>query len=271
MKEHVMSISQAMSPRSSHFLSRLDSGSPLLARAVLIFLLLFGLTYALTGIDLRLVNGVSGWEKPAKFFLSLALHTATLAWGLSLLDEANRRSRFVRYASNTFVTAAAVELAYLSFQAARGEASHFNVSTTFTAIMYPLMGIGAVTLTTVTALLGWRILRARKDVMGFAAGWGFVLAAVSTTLVAGYLSSLGSHWIGGDQTDATGLPFFHWSTTGGDLRVAHFVSLHIMQGLPLVAWFFPDKRVVAFAGFIGVLAVALLAVQALMGIPFLAA
>jgi hypothetical protein len=265
-----LSISTAMNLSPSQYVSRLNSGSPLLARTAIVFLLLFGLTYALTGIDPREVNGVSGWEKPAKFFLSLALHTATLAWGLSLLDETNRRSRFVRYASKTFVTAAVIELVYLSFQAARGEASHFNVSTTFTAIMYPLMGIGAVTLTTVTALLGWRILRACKDAMGFAAGWGFILAAVSTTLVAGYLSSLGSHWIGGDQTDATGLPFFHWSTTGGDLRVAHFVCLHIMQALPLVAWFFPDKRVVAFAGFIGVLAVALLTVQALMGVPFLA-
>jgi hypothetical protein len=266
-----MSMSTSMNSSASSLLYRVEAASPLLVRTAIAFLLLFGLTYAFTGIDPRLVNGVSGWEKPAKFFLSLGLHVATLAWGLSLLDERNRRSRFVRYASNTFVTAAVIELAYLSFQAARGEASHFNVSTTFTAIMYPLMGIGAVTLTTVTGLLGWRILRVRKDAMGFATGWGFILAAVSTTLVAGYLSSMGSHWIGGDQTDATGLPFFHWSTTGGDLRVAHFVSLHIMQALPLVAWFFPDKRVVALAGFSGVLAVALLGIQALTGIPFLAA
>jgi hypothetical protein len=265
-----MSVSTAMRPSRFGPFQRLDADSPLLVRTALVFFLLFGLTYALTGIDPRLVNGVSGWEKPAKFFLSLALHIATLAWGLSLLDETNRRSRFVRYSSNTFLAAAVFELAYLSFQAARGEASHFNVSTPFTSIMYTLMGIGAVTLTIVTALLGWRILRVRKDVMGFATGWGFILAAISTTVVAGYLSSMGSHWIGGDQTDATGLPFFHWSTTGGDLRVAHFFSLHIMQALPLIAWFFHDKRVVAFAGFAGVLAVALLAVQALMGIPLLA-
>jgi hypothetical protein len=265
-----MSVSTAMRPSRFGPFQRLDADSPLLVRTALAFFLLFGLTYALTGIDPRLVNGVSGWEKPAKFFLSLALHIATLAWGLSLLDETNRRSRFVRYSSNTFLAAAVFELAYLSFQAARGEASHFNVSTPFTSIMYTLMGIGAVTLTIVTALLGWRILRVRKDVMGFATGWGFILAAISTTVVAGYLSSMGSHWIGGDQTDATGLPFFHWSTTGGDLRVAHFASLHIMQALPLVAWFFPDKRVVALAGFAGVLAVALLAIQALMGVPLLA-
>jgi hypothetical protein len=266
-----MSISTSMNPSASSLLYRVEAASPLLVRTAIVFLFLFSLTYALTGIDLRLVNGVSGWEKPAKFFLSLALHIATLAWGISLLDETNRRSRFVRYASNIFVTAAVFELAYMSFQAARGEASHFNFSTPFTTVMYQLMGVGAVTLTVVTTLLGWRILRVRKDALGFATGWGFILAALSTTLVAGYLSSMSSHLIGGDQTDATGLPFFHWSTTGGDLRVAHFVSLHIMQALPLVAWFFPDKRVVALAGLTGVLAVALLAMQALMGIPFLVA
>jgi hypothetical protein len=265
-----MSISNSMNPIAPSLLYRVEAASPLLIRTAIVFLLFFALTYALTGIDPRLVNGVSAWEKPSKFFLSLGLHAATLVWGVSLLDESNRRSRIVRYASAAFLTAAVFELAYISFQAARGEASHFNFSTPFTIVMYQLMGVGAVTLTVVTALLGWRILRVCKDVMGFATGWGFILAAVSTTLVAGYLSSMGSHWIGGDQTDATGLPFFHWSTTGGDLRVAHFVSLHIMQALPLVAWFFPDKRVVALAGFAGVLAVALLAIQALMGIPFLA-
>ena len=240
-------------------------------RLALALLLLFGLTYALTGIDPRQLNGVSGWEKPAKFFLSLSLHAATLAWGISLLGEEGRHSKLIRRGSAVFATSSIVELAYMCLQASRGEASHFNVSTTFTAIMYPLMGIGAVSLTTVTGLFGWRILRTRRDVAGFAAGLGFMISAVSTTLVAGYLSNMGSHWIGGDQTDATGLAFFHWSTTGGDLRVAHFTSLHIMQALPLVAWFFPDKRVVASAAILAALAVGLLAVQALMGIPFLAA
>ena len=154
-----------------------------------------------------------------------------------------QRSRGVRNASYIFVAAAVFELAYMLYQAALGEASHFNLSTPFNAHMYKLMGLGAVTLTVVTAYLGWRIRKAGTTPMHFAAGWSFIVSAVATTLVAGYLAQGQGHWIGGDQTDATGLPFFHWSTTGGDLRVAHFAALHLMQAVPLIAWFWPDKRI----------------------------
>jgi hypothetical protein len=66
------------------------AGSPLLWRSALIFFIFFVIIYAGTFIDSRLFNGVSVWEKPAKFFLSLSLQMATLACGLSLLP-ANAR------------------------------------------------------------------------------------------------------------------------------------------------------------------------------------
>ncbi len=215
----------------------------------------------------RLLYGVSLWEKPSKFFLSLTIHMATLAWGISLLPVEAQRSRGVRIATYAFVAAAVFELAYMMFQASRGEASHFNRTTAFHNVMYSLMGLGAVTLTVTTGYLGWRIRRAGTTIMHFAAGWSFIVSAVATTLVAAYLASGNGHWIGGDQTDATGLPFFHWSTTGGDLRVAHFAALHIMQAVPLIAWFWPDKRIAAAALIAGITIVAGLAAQALMGVP----
>jgi hypothetical protein len=241
--------------------------SPLLTRTATAFAFLFLAVYALTFIDTRLLYGVSLWEKPSKFFLSLTIHMATLAWGISLLPVETRRSRSIRIATYIFVAAAIFELAYMMLQASRGEASHFNRTTAFHTIMYNLMGLGAIMLTAVTAYLGWRIRRAGTTPMHFAAGWSFMVSAVATTLVASYLAQGNGHWIGGDQTDATGLPFFHWSTTGGDLRVAHFAALHLMQAVPLIAWFWPDRRIVGASLIVGICIVGALAVQAILGVP----
>ena len=243
------------------------NASPILTRTAIVFGFFFVIAYGLTFVDARLLYGVSVWEKPSKFFLSLAVHMATLAWGISLLPQEQQRARSIRIASFAFVAAALFELTYMNFQAARGEASHFNVGDPVHALLFAMMGAGALTLTSATGYLGWRILRSGHSVLNVATGWSFMISAVTTTLVAGYLSSGTSHWIGGDQTDATGLPFVHWSTTGGDLRAAHFAVLHMMQVVPLVAWFWNSKRVslATLAG--GFVVVGLLAGQALMGIP----
>jgi len=241
--------------------------SPLLTRTAIAFAFLFLAVYGLTFFDARQLNGVSHWEKPSKFFLSLTIHMATLAWGISLLPVETQRSRSIRIAAYIFVAAAVFELSYMMYQATLGEASHFNRTTAFHTTMYNLMGLGAVTLTVVTAYLGWRIGRAGTTTMHFAAGWSFIVSAVATTAVAAYLAQGNGHWIGGDQTDATGLPFFHWSTTGGDLRVPHFAALHIMQAVPLITWFWPDKRIATAALIAGVATVIGLFTQALMGLP----
>jgi hypothetical protein len=243
--------------------------SPLFTRAAIIFFAAFIAIYILTFFDARLLYGVSVWEKPSKFLLSLSLHMATLAWGISLLPPGQQHSKSIRRATLIFLAAAMLEMAYIMVQSMRGEASHFNRSTPLHSILYAVMGVGAVTLTAVTGYLGWRIRRGPASTLQFAAGWGFIASAIATTLVAGTLSSGASHWIGGDQTDATGLPFFHWSTTGGDLRAAHFAALHIMQAVPLVAWFWNSRRLSLAALGGGVVLVGLLAAQALMGIPLL--
>lgn len=252
------------------------AGSPLLWTSALIFFTFFAIIYAGTFIDGRLLNGVSVWEKPAKFFLSLSLQMATLACGLALLPASGRQASAIRAASVVFLAAAIGEMAYIIFRAARGEASHFNETTTIAWFLYLLMGMGAVMLAATTGFIGWRILKyAPASSLAFATGLGFILAGSLAIMFGGYMSQQDGHWVGGDLTDATGLPFFHWSTTGGDLRVPHFFGLHIMQALPVLGFLFRDLSLPQARGLIGLGAIiwvgltSLTFLQALSGLPFI--
>jgi hypothetical protein len=173
--------------------------------------------------------------------------------------------------ATVYMTAASCgEMIYIAGRAALGQASHFNTGTPLTSLLYSLMGLGAVGMLVVTAVIGALILlRAPPSLMTRAAGAGFILAAVLTFITAGTLGGMGSHWIGGDQTDATGLPLLGWSTTGGDLRVSHFVSLHLMQVIPLAA-LSGRGLVVLAAAIAGIAATAATYAQALMGYPLVA-
>jgi hypothetical protein len=208
-------------------------GSPLLWWTCLAMAMGMIVCFGLQFVDPRLIAGVSVWEKPAKFFLSLIVQALTVAWAISLLE---RPARGVKVATWIFVTAILVEMIYMIFRASRGEASHFNTSTPFASIMYSIMGVGALSLTATSGFIGWRVWQHRgSSLMREAAGVGLMLGALLGTIAGAYLSSQTSHWMGGVHNDATGLGFFHWSTTGGDLRVAHFIGLHTSQALPLAA------------------------------------
>lgn len=227
----------------------------------------------LTGIaqfDSQQFNGVNAWGKPAKFAFSLGIHALTLAWGVQFMTNEVRASRSIRRASIIFSVATLFEVSWISYQASRGEASHFNMADPIANMMYAVMGIGAVSLTAVTVFFGWKIIRSGNSVMHAATGYGFIVSGLLTTIVAGYMSSQGAHNLGGDISDASGLGLFHWSTSGGDFRVSHFAALHIAQGLPLLGWLSANKRVVAIGAAGAIFVTGALFAQAWVGIPFLA-
>ncbi len=161
------------------------------------------------------------------------------------------------------------EIAYIVFRAARAEASHFNTATPTAALFYSLMGLGAVMLTAVAFTVGARLwMHRRNSLVTEAASIGLMLGAVLGTAAGIYLGGQPGHTVGGDLTDASGGFFFGWSTTGGDLRIAHFVGLHAMQIIPLAALSGKRSAVYATAIVITLATVAVFA-QALMGQPLL--
>lgn len=191
-------------------------------------------------LDDRLLNGVNVWTKPIKFELSLALHFATLALVASRLSPPFRTVAWMTALALAAVASLVFEMVYIMSQAARQEMSHFNDSTPFHSAMYSLMGVGATLL--VGAAAGVGVIAARDRAARLSTGLrhgaaiGLIGGAVTTLILAGYMGNSGGHFVGAQASDAGGLPVTGWSTGVGDLRPAHFLSLHAMQILPAIGW-----------------------------------
>jgi hypothetical protein len=217
-------------------LNELLQRQPLLTTFSLLLLPLLGAALVGVAADPRLLDGESVWTKPAKFLASIALFAATAAWMYGYVQEDARRSRLARGAALTVVVGASLELAYISLQASRGEASHFNTGDVLHLVMYGLMGLFAVSMTAAVLPLAWLVARRPQPGTPPALQTGVVVGLVLTFVLGagfgGYMSAQPGHAVGG-LAGAPGLPLLGWSTTGGDLRPAHFLGIHAMQAIPL--------------------------------------
>lgn len=222
--------------RLSQLLDDVRLGNKILWRSTVALGIGLVLCLGLIAVDHRLFNGLDVWDKPAKFFLSLLVQMATVSWALAQIPQAARSTRGISIAVWVMTVCAWGELLYMCFRASRGEASHFNTSSTFAAVAYTFMGYGAVSITASSAFVGWRVWQHRGlGLLTEAAGLGLLVGMLLGTLTGIYIGSQTSHWVGGELTDAHGVGFFGWSTTGGDLRVAHFIGFHAAQAIPFAA------------------------------------
>lgn len=249
-----------------------------LAVVALVFLVL-GIAWG--GVDARLVDGAPVWMKPLKFALSFAVLFATIAVVEARLSPAVREGRALRVIGWVMAAAFLSEMAYMTYQAALAQPSHFNVATPFNRLMYEgVMAGGAVSLVVCIALIGW--IAARDVAADLGPGLregvtlGFVMTFGMTMITAGWLSVNGGHFVGLHPAGAATLPLFGWSGATGDLRPAHFAALHAMQVLPLLGLWAdrrgipnPVRAVRVAAGLYAALTFGVF-VQALMGLPLIA-
>lgn len=227
-------------------------------------------------LDERRLYGGNVWLKPIKFSLSFVLMYATLACVVERLSVSVRERLALRATVAALVVATCGEITYISARAGMGLSSHFATSTVFEATMYGLMGVGSLVLVAGVAVVGWLAGRDGSARLGpglrMGVRWGFLLSALLTLVVAGYLSSSGGHFVGVPSVHAASIPLLGWSLEVGDLRPAHFLALHAMQALPLFGWWLDRRRVRAAAWVRGAalayagLTVAVF-VQALLGLP----
>ena len=220
--------------------SELQRRQPLLATAAQICLITILPCLLAMLVDVRLVNGISVWIKPAKFLLSLALYYATLAWIFGYLPRAAQGSRGGLFVIRAALIAGLLEMAWLIAAAVAGVPAHFNRESLVWALLYGAAGVGATTLLLAVLVQGVMIARDRSVDLQPAFRRSLVLGAglsFAMTLATAFVLASGiGHWVGGTPSDAAGLWLMGWSRTGGDLRVAHFFALHLHQALPLVGW-----------------------------------
>jgi hypothetical protein len=224
---------------------RLDAPLTATAGFMLAALAAFGLGL---GLDARLVLGAPVWLKPAKFAASISVYCLTLLWVFSLLPGHVRTRKLVGW---TTAAVMLIEMGIIGTQAARGTTSHFNVSTPLDAALWMIMGSAIVTQTLSTIAVAVALFRERFA--DRALGWSLRLGMVITIagafiggvmtrpteaqvaeMRAGRPSVSGAHTVGAGD-GGPGLAVTGWSREHGDVRIAHFVGLHALQALPLLA------------------------------------
>jgi hypothetical protein len=181
--------------------------------------------------DTRTVAGINPWFKPLKFLVSITVYVWTLAW---LLEYVSAHRRAVRLVSWGTAVVFVGEMVCIITQAARGVTSHYNVATPFDAAVFSTMGF-LIFVNTLLVLLTLVMFARPTARLAPAYLWGIRLGLLLFFL--GSLEGMAmisnmAHTVG--QPDGgPGLPFVNWSTRAGDLRVAHFLSFHALQLLPL--------------------------------------
>ncbi|WP_344492654.1 hypothetical protein [Glycomyces endophyticus] len=257
----------------------------------LVALAVFGGAVALCSLaampfDDRTLLGDSVWSKPFKFGFAFFAYGLSLAWLLSHMTKLRRTGWVV---GTVFAVVSAVDFAVVVAAAAAGTFSHFNDTDTvlnqvvqlafdFVPLLFLTNAAIAVLVLfqrigdrAVTAVIRWGL--ALSSLGMFAAF--FILAVAEqhdrtrTDANGDTIPLSGGHGVG--DPDGNGMVLTGWSTTGGDLRVSHFIGLHGIQvliGLAMLlsllaarrAWLRDDRvrgAIVRWAavGYLGVFAI----------------
>jgi hypothetical protein len=207
------------------------------------------------GVDDRMLVGAPIWAKPLKFSLSFVAYSVTLAW---LVAQLPRARRLAWWTGTVIVVASAIEMIIIVGQVLRGRQSHFNITTSLDASLFSIMAVTIAVLYVANLLVAFMLLRSRlaDPVTTWAVRLGVIIAlggmAVgflmvgptpeqAQALAAGQTTLSGAHSVG-VADGGPGLPLVGWSTTGGDLRIGHFVGMHGLQALPLLAMVLTGRR-----------------------------
>ena len=173
-------------------------------------------------------QGPVSWRKPASFGLSFGLTLITIVWVASFLRLSGWARRLLLGA---FTAACALETALVTLQAWRGVPSHFNLETTFDALVARTLAGGGIALVAIIIVLAFVSFRANSAVpisLRIAIRIGFV-ALVGAVAVGALMIAKGMMLVfAGDPQAAY--------ATGGAMKPTHAVAMHAILVLPMLAW-----------------------------------
>ncbi|MEV6060063.1 hypothetical protein [Nocardia asteroides] len=249
-------LSRFRSPAAPARTDRAPWHVPLLVNSALMAALVLVSTVGML-VDDRELLGESVWLKPAKFGLAFALYGLTLAWILRLPHRGRRATWWL---GTVFAITGIADVGFIALQAARGTFSHFNTASD------PVNQIGQQVFTSgvpglflanlvLALIISWQKLADRPTRIALKAGLWLAVAGMMLGYLMGFtgpqlvrqadgtvVGLMAGHTVraGGAHGDAArdglgAMPITHWSTTGGDLRIPHFVGLHGIQVLLLLA------------------------------------
>jgi hypothetical protein len=226
--------------------------------AITFFLSLFGLF-----IDPRVTQivGTPVWAKTFKFSVSLVLYAASLLWALNLVEA--RFRKIANISASTVGSIFVFQMILIIIQGVRARPMHFNESTSLDSLLWQIMSIGNSLMLLgyiVLMVMAWRGVKTNPVL-----AWGIKLSFAVTllSLFQGFLmpfpnalqqqaldagqtlSMIGAHTVGSSSLTpdiGSGLPLLGWSTVHGDLRIGHFIGLHALQLLPLLALWLSRRR-----------------------------
>lgn len=210
--------------------------------------------------DDRTLQGESVWVKPFKFTFAFFTYCLSLAWLLSHMTKL-RRTGWVF--GTLFAVISAAEVGVIIAAAAAGAYSHFNTSDDplnqvvqfafqFVPVMFLMNLVIAVLVLfqrigdrAVTAVVRWGL---ALSTLGMVAAFAIVSTGgqgerVVEDASGDQVTLNAGHGVG--DLDGNGMFLTNWSTTGGDMRVPHFIGLHGIQvliGLAMLLSFLAVRR-----------------------------
>jgi hypothetical protein len=184
------------------------------------------------------ILGVSRWEKPMKFFISIGIFCLTYSW---LSAHISRLPRLVYWTGVIIGFSFIMEMIGIAGAAAFETTSHFNVSNPLASAVWAMMATFVNIIFVSTIVLSVLIIFERQKPLLLRIGLGlgssitavgmgiaFLMTGPTEEQLNDFQGITGAHAVG-VADGGPGLPLLGWSTVAGDLRVGHFFGLHAIQ------------------------------------------